>query len=211
MRSGSIAAPAGSVVADELTVRATAPDAVVYAQLDQGEWMVEGVSDRLAAALEHPVRIRFLGRENELTLLRSLQRRVVEHRHASMVLIRGDAGVGKSRLVDEFLGRRELSSPTVYRGRCLAYGEGTTHWALREILWAAVGIRFDDPAATAAARLRDRVGTVVGVPEAERVTAALAIASGIALPDNPLERLTPGSVADAIALLGRRSSAASQL
>ena len=38
------------------------------------------------------------------------------------------------------------------------------------------------------------------MPEAERVTAALAIASGIALPDNPLERLTPGSVADEIAL-----------
>jgi DNA-binding SARP family transcriptional activator len=194
------AGPPGCVVADELTVRATAPDAVVYAQLKQGEWIVQGVTDRLAAALEHPAHTRFLGRETELTLLQSLHRRVVEHRHASMVLILGDAGVGKSRLVDEFLRLGEPCSPTVYRGRCLAYGEGTTYWALREILWAAARIRFDDPAATAAAKLRDRVGTVVAVSEAERVTAALAIASGIALPDNPLERLTPGSVADEIAL-----------
>jgi DNA-binding SARP family transcriptional activator len=194
------AAPPGSVVANEPTVRAMAPDAVVYSQLDQGEWMVQGVSDRLAVALEHAVRTRFLGRENELMLLQSLHKRVVEHRRASMVLILGDAGVGKSRLVDEFLGRGELSAPTVYRGRCLAYGEGTTYWALREILWAAAGIRFDDPAASAAMKLADRVGTVVDASEAERVTAALAIASGIALPDNPLERLTPGSVADEIAL-----------
>jgi predicted ATPase len=162
--------------------------------------MVEGVSDRLAAALEHPVRVRFVGREHELTLLQSLHTRAVELRHASMVLILGDAGVGKSRLVDEFLGLGELSSPTVYRGRCLAYGEGTTYWALREILWAAAGIRFDESAATAAAKLRELVGSVVGVSEAERVTAALAIVSGIALPHNPLERLTPGSVADEIAL-----------
>jgi predicted ATPase/DNA-binding SARP family transcriptional activator len=194
------AAPSGSVVADEPTVRATAPDAVVYSQLGEGEWMVQGVSDRLAAELEHPVRSRFLGRENELTLLQSLHTRVVEHRHPSMVLILGDAGVGKSRLVDEFLGQGDLSSPTVYRGRCLAYGEGTTYWALREILWAAAGIRFDDPAVTAARKLSDRVGAVVDESEAMRVTAALAIASGIALPDNPLERLTPGSVADEIAL-----------
>jgi hypothetical protein len=194
------AAPSGSVVADELTVRATAPDAVVYAQIDQGQWLVQGVSDRLAAALEHPVRMRFFGREHELALLQSLHKRVVEHRHASMVLILGDAGVGKSRLVDEFLGLGELSSPTVYRGRCLPYGEGTTYWALHEILWAAAGIRFDDPAATAAAKLRDRVDTVVVSSQAERVTAALAIASGIALPGNPLERLTLESVAEEIAL-----------
>ena len=95
-------APSGGVVVDELTVRATSPDAVVYDQLDQGEWIVQGASDRLAGALEHPVRGRFLGRENELALLHSLHKRVVEHRHPSMVLILGDAGVGKSRLVDEF-------------------------------------------------------------------------------------------------------------
>jgi DNA-binding SARP family transcriptional activator len=194
------AAPPGSIVADEPTVRATAPDAVVYSHRGQGEWLVEGVSDRLAAALEHPVRTRFLGREKELILLQSLHKRVVEQRRPSLVLILGDAGVGKSRLVDEFLGLGDLSSLTVYRGRCLAYGEGTTYWALREILWAAAGIRFDDPAASAANKLADRVGTVVDASEAMRVTAALAIASGIALPDNPLERLTPGSVADEIAL-----------
>jgi predicted ATPase/DNA-binding SARP family transcriptional activator len=192
--------PSGSVVADEPTVRATAPDAVVYSKLGQGEWMVQGVSDRLAAALEHPVRSRFLGRENELTLLEGLHNTVVEHRHPSMVLIIGDAGVGKSRLVGEFLGPGELSAPSVYRGRCLAYGEGTTYWALREILWSAAGIRFDDPASSAARKLADRVAVVVDESEVMRVTAALAIASGIALPDNPLERLTPGSVADEIAL-----------
>jgi len=194
------AAPSGSVVGDEPTVRATAPDAVVYSEFGQGEWMVQGVSDRLAAALEHPVRSGFVGRENELTLLQGLHKRVVEGRHPSMVLVLGDAGVGKSRLVDEFLGLGDLSSPTVYRGRCLAYGEGTTYWALREILWASARIRFDDPAANTARKLAGQVGTAVDASDIMRVTAALAVASGIALPDNRLERLTPGSVADEIAL-----------
>jgi DNA-binding SARP family transcriptional activator len=194
------AAPTGGVIVDELTARATAPDAVVYAQLDPGAWIVEGVSDRLAGALEHPERSRFVGRENELILLQSLHKRAAQHRQPAVVLLLGAAGVGKSRLVDEFLKLGEPLSPTVYRGRCLAYGEGITYWALREILWAAAGIRFDDPAAIAATKLRDRVKSVVAVPEADRVTAALAIASGIALPDNPLRRLAPGSVADEIAL-----------
>jgi DNA-binding SARP family transcriptional activator len=194
------AAPSGGVMVDGLTSRATAPDTVVYAQLEPGAWIVQGASDRLAGALEHPERTRFLGRENELILLQSLHKRAAQRRQPAVVLLLGDAGVGKSRLVDEFLRLGELRSPTVYRGRCLAYGEGITYWALREILWRAAGIRFDDPAAIAATKLRDRVNSLVAVSAAERVTASLAIASGIALPDNPLRRLAPGSVADEIAL-----------
>ena len=194
------AAPRGGVAADELTIRAIPPDAVVYRALAHGSWVVDAVSDRLTAPLEHPARTRFIGRENELGLLEGLYRGVVEHGQPSMVVILGHAGVGKSRLVDEFLKQIGRSAPSVYRGRCLSYGEGTTYWALREVLWAAAGIRFDDPATLAAHKLRDRVRGVVAPAEAERVTAALALASGIRLPDNPLERLSPASVADEVAL-----------
>ena len=42
-----------------------------------------------------------------------------------LVTILGAAGVGKSRLVDEFLAEVEAEF-TVLRGRCLPYGDGTT-------------------------------------------------------------------------------------
>jgi predicted ATPase len=104
-------------------------------------------------------------------------------------------------LIDEFLLRIGISSSqVVYRGRCLAYGEGITYWPLREILSAATGIELDDPGATVASKLRDRVVDVLDTAEAERVSAALAIASGIPLPENPLERVSPESVADEVSL-----------
>jgi len=141
------------------------------------------------------------GRVHELAALESLYRTVVDEGLPRLVLLLGQAGVGKSRFIDQFVRHMPLSPPpVVYRGRCLAYGEGITYWALREILWAATGIAFDDPAAEAAAKLNARVGHVLEAAEAERVSAALAMASGISLLENPLERVSPGSVADEVAL-----------
>ncbi len=49
-----------------------------------------------------------------------------------LVTVVGDAGVGKSRLVFEFLGG--LSDASVLRGRCLPYGDGITYWPVAEIV-----------------------------------------------------------------------------
>ena len=48
-----------------------------------------------------------------------------------LVTVVGAAGVGKSRLVAEFLAGVEA---TVVRGRCLSYGEGITYWPVVEVL-----------------------------------------------------------------------------
>ena len=48
----------------------------------------------------------------------------------------GSAGVGKSRLVVEFLSSLEAS---VVRGRCLPYGEGITYWPVVEVLKQLLG------------------------------------------------------------------------
>ena len=59
----------------------------------------------------------FVGREEELTRLMALSRGLQSERGAT-VLIEGPSGIGKTRLVDEFLLRvRALSSLTVLRGR----------------------------------------------------------------------------------------------
>ena len=117
----------------------------------------------------------------------------------------GEAGAGKSRLVDEFLrgARESVPEAGVHIGRCLAYGDGLTYWPLRELLWAAAGILLQDSAAAAGEKLRRLVERVSAEPE--RTVSALAVTAGIYLPGNPLERLEPESVA---AEVGARLAAA---
>ena len=54
-----------------------------------------------------------------------------ETQGCELVTVVGSAGVGKSRLVTEFLANVEA---TVVRGRCLSYGEGITYWPVVEVL-----------------------------------------------------------------------------
>jgi predicted ATPase/class 3 adenylate cyclase len=54
----------------------------------------------------------------------------------------GSAGVGKSRLVQEFLA--SVEGAAVLRGRCLPYGDGITFWPLREMVLQAADISGDE-------------------------------------------------------------------
>jgi tetratricopeptide (TPR) repeat protein len=58
----------------------------------------------------------------------------------------GTAGVGKSRLADEFLSGLEA---TIVHGRCLSYGEGITYWPVVEVLKQLDALPSDPAAATA--------------------------------------------------------------
>jgi class 3 adenylate cyclase len=82
----------------------------------------------------------FIGRERELGLLREAFGRVVSDRSCQLFTLLGTAGVGKSRLVEEFLGA--LDGARVVRGRCLSYGEGITYYPVVEVLLQLLG---DDP------------------------------------------------------------------
>jgi class 3 adenylate cyclase/tetratricopeptide (TPR) repeat protein len=72
-----------------------------------------------------------VGRERERRLLADAWELVVTERSCSLFTLLGPAGVGKSRLVSEFL--KEIEA-TVARGRCLSYGEGITYWPIVEVL-----------------------------------------------------------------------------
>jgi len=73
-----------------------------------------------------------VGRAHELESLDRAFERAVRDSTCHLFTILGNAGVGKSRLVDEFLAH--VAGATVLRGRCLSYGEGITYWSLVEIL-----------------------------------------------------------------------------
>ena len=68
-------------------------------------------------------------------------------------MIVGEAGVGKSRLLSEFLSSTSEHA-RIARGRCLSYGSGATYWALAEAIRDATAIRDDDDPDEALAKLQ---------------------------------------------------------
>jgi tetratricopeptide (TPR) repeat protein len=74
-----------------------------------------------------------IGRESELGRLQDTFRQVIRERQVGLLTILGVAGIGKSRLAQEFADS-VADGATVAVGRCVPYGEGITFWALREIV-----------------------------------------------------------------------------
>jgi class 3 adenylate cyclase/tetratricopeptide (TPR) repeat protein len=73
-----------------------------------------------------------VGRENEMGQLQRAYEHAVAERVPYLFTVLGSAGIGKSRLLREFLDALG-SRATVLEGRCLPYGEGITYWPLVEM------------------------------------------------------------------------------
>jgi len=95
---------------------------------------VIGDAAPLARHLDTPL----VGRERERQRLWRDYEDAVADRTCRLFTLLGPAGIGKSRLVADFL-ERVGDSADVLRGRCLSYGEGITYWPLVEIL-VAIGV-----------------------------------------------------------------------
>jgi class 3 adenylate cyclase len=110
-------------------------------------WRLVAVS---TAAAERRFDSQLVGRERELRGLAETWERACGGPGCELVTVIGAAGVGKSRLVAEFLAAADA---TVVRGRCLSYGEGITYWPVVEVLkqLEAERLRLElDPAAAEA-------------------------------------------------------------
>jgi class 3 adenylate cyclase/tetratricopeptide (TPR) repeat protein len=112
----------------------------------------------------------FIGRDSELELLENTFARTVRDRRPHVFTVYGDPGVGKSRLVREFLAGVE--GATVLTGRALPYGQGVTYWPLAEMVKAAAGITDDDPMERAREKLLECCGE-------EAIAELLGLASGV--------------------------------
>jgi class 3 adenylate cyclase len=73
-----------------------------------------------------------IGRDRQLKLLQNAFETAATERACHLVTVLGPAGVGKSRLVAEFMS--SLDGATVVRGRCLSYGDGITYWPVVEVV-----------------------------------------------------------------------------
>jgi class 3 adenylate cyclase/tetratricopeptide (TPR) repeat protein len=127
------------------------------------------------------VRSPMVGRQDDKAQLRSAYYKVLDERRARMVTVLGPAGVGKSRLVSEFLD--EVGGEAfVLGGRCLPYGEGITYWPVAEIVREAAGLTAIDTDKGARAKIARLLEGEADAPfVASRVGAAIGL-SGAAVP-----------------------------
>jgi class 3 adenylate cyclase len=135
------AAPPGEVLIGSSTL-ALVRDAVVTEEVDPLE--LKGKRDPVAAyrlvsvdpsadAVRRRLDAPLVGRERERARLVGDFELAVAERACHLFTLLGPAGVGKSRLVAEFIADVRDTAP-VLRARCLHYGEDITYWPLVEIL-----------------------------------------------------------------------------
>ena len=102
-----------------------------------------------------------VGRERQRQLLEGAFAAVAGDRSCHLFTILGAAGVGKSRLADEFLGG--LGDATIVRGRCLSYGEGISYWPVTEV------VKQIDPSEAESAGLAPILGDDSGAGSPEEI------------------------------------------
>ena len=148
-------------------------DAVEVEAID-GAWKLVEVARPVspsARRMESPM----VGRERERRRLHDAFDQAVGDASCQLFTVLGLAGVGKSRLVHEFLGD-VAGQASVARGRCLPYGEGITFWPLLEVVREFVSL--DDTASPEEAR--ERLIRALGT-ERDADALALRIAETIGL------------------------------
>ena len=199
------AAPAGEVVVGALTEQLTR-EAIEYEPLAalQLRGRPEPMEAFRAARARSDVpeqarglpqmRARLVGRTRELTLLADTLERAKGDRRGQLFTVVGNAGVGKSRLVGEFLARTSGNEVRVLRGRCLPYGSGITYWPLIELVQSDLGITAEMNKAAVLSRLESRLAILANSPARAAAYARLSVLLGLTdpaqvLPDVDADRL----------------------
>ncbi|MGW5055193.1 adenylate/guanylate cyclase domain-containing protein [Actinokineospora sp. NPDC004072] len=174
------AAPAGEVL-----VSAAARSAAGAVTVAEPQWLpLKGVAEPVEAYRlvdvppADPERTRrfdvpFIGRETDIAALDIAWRRVVDGGAAHLLTLVGEPGIGKTRLVAEWL--RRAGGPVVI-GRCRPVGDGGTLTALAECLAPLVSEVEHDPAAAAPLALLRRGLLHDGTPAPSLDATAAAVA-----------------------------------
>ncbi|HEY7762712.1 MAG TPA: AAA family ATPase [Actinomycetota bacterium] len=140
-------------------------------------WSVTGARSLVPHEGRRRFRTSLLGRDDELRTLETAFRRTVDEGFAGFVLITGEAGVGKTRLLTELAGIADRM-PSLVRwrqGRPPRFGEGGAFGAFADVIKAEAGVLDSDPSDVVVAKLRHAIAQLTGD---EQLRETLARATG---------------------------------
>lgn len=155
--------------------------------------------EALAPPGTRPRRVRtpLIGRDAEYGMLERALSITVSRRRAHVMLLLGEAGVGKSRLAEEVAENARCGhNALVLEGRCVPYGEANVWWPVAEAIRQLCSIEAEDDADAAFEKCRQRMVDATGLPsddpEVERLTAGIFYLMG---QEGPLAALDPARAA----------------
>jgi class 3 adenylate cyclase len=159
------AADPGTVLVDDAT-RRSASQAIAFEAAGDKELKgkaeplpahraIRVVARRRGAGRSDQLEPPFVGRAAELRLLKEAFHASGQERRPRLVSLIGQAGIGKSRLVWELQKYLDGITETAFwhQGRCPAYGEGVTFWALGEMIRMRAGMAEGEDENTGAPKL----------------------------------------------------------
>jgi ABC-type oligopeptide transport system substrate-binding subunit/class 3 adenylate cyclase len=133
-----------------------------------GAWAVTGVAAEGRPQRGLPgVETRLVGRSRELGQGREALEALRAGR-GGVLVVAGDAGIGKSRLLNELRELAERDATSWLEGRCVSYGESLPYWPFRDLLrgeW--IGAGGDEPELRVRIGLRRRLEQLFGGGGAE--------------------------------------------
>jgi class 3 adenylate cyclase len=116
-----------------------------------------------------------LGRDDEMEHLHQMLSAFLNDRRGRLIVIQGEAGLGKSRLVQEWLSAPLPVAATIWRGRGLPYFEGVGYAPFRSLMEDALRLKGEAEvwAAQVTPALRPFLRQIAGLPLTARENLAL--------------------------------------
>lgn len=141
------------------------------------------------------VTTRLIGREAELQRLDANWREVVATRTCRMVMVVGEVGIGKSRLVQEWVEglQAEYTNAQVLHGRAEQRLRQLPYTLIRDLLTTTFGIHESDRTAVAREKLRRGVARLLHADETTTASYARTLGQLIGLSAEAEEPLTAGA------------------
>ena len=194
----SAAAPGELLLSSSIRRKVTA----FYELADRGTVKVKGKAQPVPIfsvigprAQPEPVRgIRGLhsplvGRDAELATMRELAARL-RSGDGCLLVLTGDAGLGKSRLIDEVRSQLAATECVCLESHCLPYTQNVSYSAFTDLVRGVLGLTANDSEIEGWARLRHRLAELLPAEASDDILPYLASFLSWRLPETLAERVT---------------------
>ncbi len=129
-------------------------------------WIAEG-ADLPPGYRPDRHRTPMVGRDDEVALIAHTLRVAIARRRAALLLLVGEAGLGKSRLAEEAAEQARLGHDAlVLQGRCVPYGEANVWWPIADAVRSGCEVQPGDSDEVVTAKVRAAVAEALANEDA---------------------------------------------